>query len=246
MAEISVATWNIFLNRAFPQPDRIEAIADKLFELQSRLDLSGVALQEVMALDGTHHGRQLTNKLGMDGLWVPHSRKSLGEHIGLMGHGLQGLDKRDLGHKKTAVKGYLGDTAIVSVHLRKQTGRQFPRGSEQVEQTEEILDWLSDDEKAVVMGDFNCLPFHAPRKMIERAGFRGMTDDLPINRRATVPTPEFLASLSDKDRRAVRIFGRWLNVDDIYSRGLTVVDGGYDKGDSDHYLVWGKFSGVQI
>lgn len=246
MAEHTVATWNIFLNEAFPQSDRIDDIANKLVELDSRLDLSAVALQEVMVLGDEHHGDVIAGKLGMDGLWVPHSRIKLGENNGLIGHDLQGLTTKDLGHNKTAVKGYLGDTAIVGVHLRKQKGRQFPRGPEQVEQTEELLDWISGDEKAIIKGDLNCLPFHEPRKMIENAGFHSAMSDLPIRRRATVPTPEFLGALSDKDRRAVRVFGRWLNVDDIYLRGLTAVDGGYEKGNADHYLVWARVSGIQI
>lgn len=246
MAEVTVATWNVFLNEAFPQVDRIGDITDKLVELDNRLNLSAIALQEMMVLGDDHHGNVIADKLRMEGLWVPHSRKKLGEHIGLIGHDLQDLDTKDLGYNKTAVKGYLGDTAVVSVHLRKQRGKQLPRGPEQVEQTEELLDWVADDEKALIKGDLNCLPFHKPRKMIEDAGFHSASDDLPIRRRATVPTPEFLGALSEKDRRAVRVIGRWLNVDDIYLRGLTAVDGGYEKGASDHYLVWARVAGVQI
>lgn len=246
MAEATVATWNIFLNQSFPQSERIDDITDKLVELDNRLNLSAVALQEVMILGDDHHGDLIAGKLGMNGRWVPHSRKKLGEHIGLIGHDLQGLDTKDLGHNKTAVKGYLGDTAVVGLHLRKQIGKQFPRGPEQVEQTEELLDWVSGDKKVILKGDFNCLPFNEPRKMIEDAGFHSATADLPIRRQATVPTPEFLNALSDKDRRAVRVFGRWLNVDDIYLRGLTAVDGGYEKGNADHYLMWTRVAGVQI
>lgn len=246
MTEVTVATWNIFLNEAFPQSDRIDDIADTLVRLDSRLNLSAIALQEVMALGDDHHGDVIAGKLDMDGLWAAHSRKKLGEHIGLIGRNLQVVGEKDLGHNKKAVKAYLGDAAIVSVHLRKQRGKQLPRGPEQIEQTEELLDWVSGDEKAIIKGDLNCLPFHKPRKMIEDAGFHSAFSDVSIRRRATVPTPEFLGALSEKDRRAVRLIGRWLNVDDIYLRNLIATDAGYEKGNTDHYLAWARVSGIQI
>ncbi len=244
MAELTVATWNIFLNSSFPQTERIDDITDKLVELDGQHGLSAVALQEVMALRGSHHGDMIATKLGMDGYWAAHSRKKLGEHIGVIGRDLSDMSAKPLGHNKTAVKVYLGDTAFVGLHLRKQTGRQFPRGSEQNEQTEELLEWVADDEKAILAGDFNCLPFHTPRKMIEAEGFHSAFKDIPLGRKATVPTPEFLHSLSNKDRRAVRVFGRWLNVDDIYLRNLTAVDGGYEVGKADHYLAWTRVVGA--
>lgn len=244
MAEITVATWNIFLNKSFPQPDRINAITDKLVDFDTQQNLSALALQEVMAIDDIHHGDIIKAKLGMDGLFEPHSRKKLGEHIGLVGNNLADIGTKDLGYNKVAIKAYLGDIALVSLHLRKQTGKQFPRGLEQVEQSEKLLEWVADDDKVIMMGDFNCLPFHRPRKMFETEGFHHAFGDTHTRRRYTVPTSDFLNTLSVSDQRAVKLFGRWLNVDDIYLRNLTAVDGGYDEGSSDHRMVWAKISSL--
>lgn len=246
MAELSVATWNIFLDRRFSQPERIDGIVETLARLDNHLQLGAIALQEVQVSDTANHARHIADQLYMDGLWVPHSRNNLGEHVGLIGNDLYGADWIDLGHDKSAVKAYLGDVALVSMHLRKQPKKHFPRGPEQVEQVEILLDWVQDDEKAVIMGDWNCLPFHRPRRALEKARFHSVFADVPNRRRATVPTPEFIEALSDRDRRAVRLLGPLLNVDDIYVRGLTATAAGYAEGRSDHRLVWAKLTDSKI
>jgi len=242
MAEFSVATWNIFLDRRFPQSERIDDIIETLARLDNRCQLGAIALQEVQVSDTANHATYIADQLYMDGLWVPHSRQKLGEHVGLIGNDLHSADWIDLGHGKSAVKAYLGDVALVSMHLRKQPKKHFPRGPEQVEQVEKLLDWVQEDEKAVLMGDWNCLPFHRPRQMLEKAWFHSVFSDVPNRRRATVPTPEFIGALTDRDRRAVRLLGPLLNVDDIYVRGLTATAAGYGEGKSDHRLVWAKLT----
>jgi len=246
MTELSVATWNIFLDRRFSQPERIDDIVETLGRLDNRLQLGAIALQEVQASDAANHATHIADQLYMDGLWVPHSRHNLGEHVGLIGYDMHNADWIDLGHGKSAVKAYLGDVALVSMHLRKQPKKHFPRGPEQVEQVEKLLDWVQYDEKAVIMGDWNCLPFHRPRRTLERANFHSVFADVPNRRRATVPTPEFIEALSDRDRRAVRLLGPLLNVDDIYVRGLTATAANYVEGRSDHRLVWAKLTDSKI
>lgn len=235
---ITIATWNILLDKRAPQYGRIDRIADTLSRMHTAHRLSAIALQEVQIKE-QDNGARLASELEMKAVWSLHSRRNQGEHIGLIGAELHGFEEKDVGHNKIAVKAYLGDVAIVSTHLRKQPGKHFPRGIEQNEQIESLLEWVDDDGQLIVMGDFNCLNFHRPRRMLEDAGLHSAFEDVG-RRRATVPTREFRHLMNEKDRRAQRIMGRWLNVDDIYLRNLHAIQTGYVEGASDHWLAWAE------
>lgn len=237
MSEITVASWNTLLDDAYPQSKRLKLITRTLKTIHESSQIDVLALQETTSTHGDTISRELFNE---PGFWQPHSRKRLGEHIGLAGSDLEDYDAINLGHGKYAIRASLGQTAVVSVHLKRLGLAQHIRdSSQQIEQMERLLEWLDDRDQAIVMGDMNCLTLQRPRRMLAEAGFRSVFDGRNPFRPATHPARGFEAVLTPAKRRLMAPV-KGLHLDDIVVRwpdGCFEADTQVIEGASDHALV---------
>lgn len=228
----NVIAWNILLHRDFPQAERFAACAHKLIDLNK--ELSVVSLFETEVVSGRHTGEVIAELTGnAPGGWYQHNRKR--EYAGMFGSRVGGVESVDLGYKKKAVITKLGEISIAGVHLKYQL-----HGSERADQMSILLDRMHDESHAVIMGDFNCLPWQRPRRMIEAAGYRSVFEVLDEAYPRTVPTPGFKSALPFWKQIAV---GKGLAIDDVYVKNVQVIDAGSFVGESDHAGVWATLSG---
>lgn len=233
MSELTVASWNILLDEAYPQEDRIEDIINTLKEVNRTHVLGALGIMEAQDTPLGHGGRMIAQALyGSDGDWQLHSRKKRKEYIGMAGPEVNEVEFIDLGHSKYAALTRVDDITIATVHLRKK------RGHEQNEQTEALLERLADEQRVVMMGDFNGERLQRPRRMIHRQGYNSAFSEIGMRRRRTVPTKEFMSMPSRVERLGMFVIRGGVNVDDIYVKGLEVKDAGYFEGRSDHLGMW--------
>lgn len=237
-AKFTVATWNILLDRTHgdaipPQSERLDSIIDTLASFDGNLD--AVVLQEVEESEIGQHGDIVTEKLGYGpARWQRHSRKN--EYIGMFGNAVSELEFCDLTYNKQAVIAKLGDVAVAGVHLKKP--KKPLDIAERMAQTRTLLERLEDSRQAVIMGDFNSSPLQLPRRLLIHHGYQSVFSLTRQPRPATVPTERYRHALSPMERRAVKLGGRLLAVDDIYVKNLEVLETGTLVGDSDHKLVY--------
>ena len=227
-----VAVWNIFLDKEYPQDERLDGIIDTL-QVQGNFDAIGIL--EAHGNNGERIAKEIS---GTPGLWLPHSRKN--EHIGIFGPNINSTEEIDIGHNRKAVVARLGDVAVVAVHLRRNK-RYIRRGSEQVEQTDALLDHLSDEEKVIIFGDFNSLALQKPRRMLKKANYTSAFPRFDFTKDRSFPTKEFPEKLTDRERRILRLAGGAINIDDIYTKGLEVIDADSFVGPSDHPGLWAEY-----
>jgi hypothetical protein len=238
MTELTVAAWNILLDKRYPQQERVESMISSLRQLDEQRRIGALGLLEVQRSEQSDTGEMIGRALfDNSGIWKPHSRKRLNEHIGFVGPQIEDVEFIDLKHGKQAALTHLGGVAVVAVHLRRQP-QHIPPTPEQVNQTRVLLERLEDEDEAVVMGDFNCLWFQRPRRMLEAQGFKSAFSELGLRRPKTLPMPGFDGVLTPKRRAALRMVGGGINLDDIYVKNLHVRDVGTGKGKSDHAYVW--------
>lgn len=238
MTELTVAAWNILLDKRYPQQERVESMIMSLRQLDEQRRIGALGLLEVQRTEQSDTGEIIGQSLfDHPGTWKSHSRKRLNEHIGLVGPQIEDVEFIDLKHGKQAALTRLGGVAVVAVHLRRQP-QHIPPTPEQVNQTRALLERLDDEDEAVIMGDFNCLWFQRPRRMLEAQGFRSAFSELGLRRPKTLPMPGFGDVLTPKRRAALRMVGGGINLDDIYVKNLHVRDVGMGKGESDHAYVW--------
>ena len=243
----NVAAWNVLLDlthgdKVMPQRDRLGNLAKRLITLEQDIGfLDAVNLSEAQESEIGHHGRLIASMLSYpEGYWVKHSRKKAGEHIGMFGDKVTNAQAIDLQHGKRAILTRVGGVAIVGAHLKFQL-----HGPERSLQMATLLQHISQEDQAVVMGDFNSLPWQEPRKMLEAEGFTSVFELTNQRRLATVPSPEYRAMPNPKRRLGIlagRMVGIRMNVDDIYVRNLSVHAAGFFSGDSDHLGVWATLS----
>ncbi|HRJ06785.1 MAG TPA: endonuclease/exonuclease/phosphatase family protein [Candidatus Saccharibacteria bacterium] len=235
MPEFTALTWNVHLSDIYPQSQRIDSIRETLLRLHRKHPLDALGLQEVEGNNGEVIAEAL---FGNQGAWRLHSRDDLQEHIGMAGVNLSEVEFFDLGHHKTAALAYLGSTALVTTHLRRQP-KLFPFGPEQIEQVGALLERVEDIDQVLLGGDWNCLWNMLPRKMIENAGFEPAFTQLPgKNHPKTFPAPGFEALIPPEKRVLLKLARGAINLDGFYTKGLKVVDGGTGIGPSDHSYVW--------
>lgn len=238
--ELTVFSWNVLLyhlptNEVKPQAERILACARSLLSLGKQMDI--VALYEAEISD-THGnmGEKIAVLTGNEsGFWEQHSRPN--EQIGMFGKSVDSVEFVKLDDDKTAVISKVGPISIAGVHLTFDL-RGSDRRSKQVQV---VLDKLAHTDKAIIMGDFNSLPWQKPRKLIEANGFQSAFTTLGLKRPATVPTKEFRPLLKKWERLTI---GKGLAVDDIYCKGLHVKDAGTFEGPSDHRGLWATFKDI--
>lgn len=236
-----VAVWNTFMDNGHPQYLRVDTLTDTL---RTQGDFDVVALLEVQKNEHGHTGEKIAQALTeTPGIWYPHSRKKRGEHIGMFGAGVSSEEdakKIDIGYNKLAVVARLGDVAIAGVHLR----RQFPPAREQAEQIAKLLAELENEKKAIIMGDFNSLRlfnFLKTRRQVEAAGYESAFTQLDKPRVRSFPTDEFSKIHTLPQKIGLACLGGAINLDEIYTKGVTVVNTGSFEGGSDHRGVWVEY-----
>lgn len=254
---LSVVSWNILLDKTRqaydrsdprfipPQNERAIKLAKTLGTLLDRESIQPdiIALQEVEKNDDRryHSGLTISRELGFDNsYWIEHNKKLYdtakrgrkGEHIGLFGNHVTGVEYINLGDNRRAAVCVLGDIAVATVHFRRE---KF-WGPKRLEQAGVLLDRLADYEKAVVMGDFNAHPFEAARKIFIQHNFRSAYHMIHGKYPATYPAPQYAGAIMHRWQE--KIARDRIMLDDIYVRGLGSVAAGRFSGHSDHYGLW--------
>jgi len=236
-----IAVWNTFLDDNHPQHARVDQLTKTISE-QGQFDV--VALLEIQKNKDGHSGEKIAQTIsGTPGIWYPHSRKKRGEHIGMFGPDISSQEDArqiDIGYSKLAVVTRLGDVAIAAVHLR----RQFPPAHEQAEQMAALLAHLEDEEKAIIMGDFNSLRLFnllKTRRQVENAGYESAFVLLGKPRVKSFPTDEFRGSHTRLEKAGLACLGGTINLDEIYTKGIAVTDADSFEGRSDHRGLWVEY-----
>lgn len=227
--QFNVFAWNILFDKSHgdrvpSQAKRLASLAQTLIDLEKPLDV--VAILEAEMTTKQHNGEMLAklteNSIGE---WQHHGRAR--ECIGMFGALVGDVEFLELGHGKTAAITHLGDIAIAAMHLQR-------RGAEKrCDEIGTLLEYMEGKERAVIMGDPNCLWWQKPRKMIEKQDYESAFKRPFRHGPRTVPTKEYRNILTPKERLAVAVT-RGFFVDDIYVKGLEVIDADIFIGKSDH------------
>ena len=224
----NVVSWNIFLDKTRAknniikyQKDRVESQAKTLAELG--LELDAVLLHEVEG----KHGARIAELTGYEpGHWEQHNRKN--EHIGAFGQSIDAAKFFDIGHDRKIVKVMMGNLAVFGLHLSARPKRYFMR----VEEMEAVCELIDQEDEALIAGDFNGIRQEKARRMLARRGFSSVF-------RETGGKPPFYPTDKYRDilwtPKQQRVLGRWVSIDDMLVRGVTVQDAGAFEGDSDHF-----------
>lgn len=236
--QFNVYAWNILFDKKHgdqvpSQAKRLASLAQTLIELEKPLDI--VAIIEAEETVEQHNGEMLAKLTGHSiGQWEHHGRER--ELTGMFGAIVGDVEFLELGHGKTAAITYFLDIAIAAIHLQR-------RGAEKrCNEIGTLLEYMEGKERAVIMGDMNCLRRQKPRKMIEDQDYESVFRRPHRHRPRTVPTKAYRNILTPKERLAVAVSGG-LFVDDIYVKGLEVVDADIFVGKTDHAGVRATLQG---
>lgn len=236
---LTVVFWNILLDTRedslVPQQvERHEKIAKSLKALGKNLDV--VCLCEIEnSKNHGHMGEKIAILTGnKQGKWTHHQSPKDHEQIGMFGKKVGNVDFLALGHKNAAIT-HVGTTAIAGIHLTYR----ITTTTHQRREIHKMLDQLSDEESAVIMGDFNSLPWQTPRRLVESYGYKSVFELLGRTQPVTSPIPEYRKMTLATWQRAILRVGGGFSADDVYVRGnIKVKDAGIFKGESDHCAVW--------
>lgn len=232
----SVCSWNILTtytgnqHNTVPQEHRLPSIVDQITEIDP--DICGLYEVRDTTVDDLH------TRIGHDhSLITPYSHELHGMSQALTSR-LEQTDAAIIDYKDGNRKGLVATIdgiAVVASHL----SYEFTRFSWRTAQVADILQHVGSAETAIIMGDFNCLPWQKPRRMLEAAGFTSVMKTLHPKSPVTFPTPQYLPLLRPIQQLIVK---PGLSIDDIYIKGLRVIEGGLIEGDSDHYGLWAKLA----
>lgn len=229
-----VAVWNTFLDKNYPQAERLPGIIETI---RGQGNFDAVGILEAGGDNGEHIAQTISDT---SGIWYPHSRKRLNERIGVFGPDIEAAEEIDIGHNRKAVLTRLGDVAIVFVHLRRNPDTFHP-GPEQPEQMEALIDHLSHEKKVIASGDFNNLAIQRPRRMLKKAGYTPVFPWYDLSGNRSFPTKEFPEKLTDRERRMLRLVGGAINIDGMYTKGIKVINRDSFIGPSDHPGLWAEY-----
>lgn len=214
---------------------RSGALADTLRDQVPGLDALGMSEVERTAAGNT--GLEVARRLGLSSTYwhgLTRSRPNEGiflatkkEAVAIQAHDL------DPGHDhRSALTAKLGNITVAATHLSWEVNRADWRRR----QTEILLYKLATARQAIILGDFNSLPWQKPRRMLERHGFKSVARQLDFG--PTYPVEPYGRESTPAGRyRLVKALGGF-SIDDIYTCGLRLVDGGTFEGPSDHRGVW--------
>lgn len=234
---LRVASWNILFD-TFPktktktQKERCKELTKTLRELGG-LDILGLYEVESDGVDDC--GQAIAKDLGLKHTTrAEQGRPSEGILLAskpvLKNIRILNLDPERAGRQ--AIIGTYGDITIVVLHLIAQVRKQPWR----TKQIKRLVEEIGNADKAIVMGDFNCLPSNKPRRLLEDNGYASCMKLLEMHKVSTFPTNTY-RDISVHGWRK-RLIPHGLAIDDIYIKNLKLVDGGMFEGNSDHYGLW--------
>lgn len=235
----TVIFWNILLDarektRVPRQIDRHEQIAKALIGLDKDLDV--VCLCEIEnSKNHGHLGERIARLTGNDsGKWTHHQSPKDHEQIGMFGQKVNDVKFLPLSHK-SGVTTNIGPVTVAGVHLTYRLATTH----RQKHEVNLMLDELAGKKHAVIMGDFNSLPWQSPRKLVESYGYTSVFQLLGQKQPITSPIHEYRPLTLNRLQRAALRLGPGFAADDIYVKGdIAVKDAGIFKGESDHCGVW--------
>lgn len=227
--ELTVCFWNILFDDF--QPSSVESQTDRLPEILNTLrQLPDDAIIGLSEVEGVKNGELLANQLGnQTGFFIEHDRPN--DHIGVTSKQILNPQAIQIDDTCRAIAVEVSEITVVAVHMTWTFFNERMRRR----QITSLLSQLDDSSPMVIMGDFNSMSWQSSRKLIEKAGFRSVLGRSLRRRLPTVPTREFLHMYPQPYRTLGRI---GLTVDDVYIRGLDLLDSGVFKGQSDHLGVW--------
>ena len=228
----TIGLWNILYDttdiyKAAAQSARLDNIAKTLQQMPVKPDLFGLIEVEHSDTRG-HHGQWLADTVAGDqGYWLPNNRD--GEHIGVFGSMAAQLEPIDIGDGRTAGLLRCGDVTICLVHLTFSLRGETIRSK----QLARVAEAIGDGGPAIIFGDFNSAPMQRSRRLLRTHGFRSVFHGSPDSN--TVISEAYRKRLALPYRLITKV---GIRADDIYVRGLNVIDSGIFVGDSDHHGVW--------
>lgn len=190
-----------------------------------------IGLAEV---EGTRNGELIANRLGnQTKFFVEHHRPN--DYIGVTSALKFKPRYIQIDKNCRAIVTEYGGVAVVTVHL---TWTMFNE-PQRKRQIRTLLSHLDASIPMIIMGDLNSLSWQGSRKLLKKAGFCSTLGRSLAKRLPTVPRSEY-RHMYPQPHRTIGRFG--LTVDDIYARGVEVLDSGTFEGESDHLGVWTKIT----
>ncbi len=229
-----ILSWNVLTNnlpnsRIPAQNTRIDSIVSSINALEP--DVAGIyELDSALAVSmpaSIKHRHVTTTSYAPAKYGISMSLSS-----NLPQSGTRIIDFTDKDQRKAIISKLDGIT-IVAAHL----SYKLVAFSWRTAQVRDILAAVGDDDQAVVMADFNCMPWQKPRRLLKQAGFVPVTTLLTPSSPVTFPTPRYRHLLS-VFHQLIALPG--LRLDDMYIKNLTFVEGGLVEGESDHFGVWAR------
>src|SRR4030095_15742919 len=246
-----VASWNILIDRkpytpTLPQHQRCDSLGDTLQAVGVPFDFLG--LYEVEGTAEQNCGRHIANTLGLK-----HSRLA---HHGRDEEGIMLSSRRPLKNvrvvtldpehgRRQAIIAEQGPLAVVSTHLiahlvalkGNRLAAYTTAHKWRIKEVTTLLGQLTNYETVILMGDFNCLPSHKPRKLLEANGFTSILSKLSLERRSSTFPTEAYRDISVRPWQN-RLIPKGISIDDIYIKNLSFVTGDLFEGNSDHQGIW--------
>ncbi len=231
--ELRLGLWNIFLDRRFDQAARLGSIIATLQLIHEQTPFDVVGVLEA----GGSNGKTIAQEVfGNDGIWEPHSRKSLDEHIGVMGPRVYDAEEVDIGYSKRAL---FVDTALGAVaftHISR-VDKRFPAPPDQRAQARLLLEEAEDRDAVAIGADWNSLSLQKPRRIIENGGYHSAYRKPMQRSPKTFPMGGYEVNTTPLTRKLLQVVGG-LSIDDVYIKDGFVADSTVVvEGESDHGLL---------
>ncbi len=230
--QITISSWNLLTTydgnaaNTTHQTERIPAIVSSLQAIQP--DVSGV--YEVMNENTESLARDLQHLYSTTTPYCDSKYDMAIQLTSKIEPSVTAVIDYPMDQRK-AIAATIAGIMVIATHL----SFSIPRFDWRVKQVRQLLEASKDEDRAVIMADFNCMPWQKPRKMLEAAGFTSVAKNMQPANPVTFPSPLYKPKLSFLHRL---VSHRGLSIDDIYVKGLEIVDSGLIEGDSDHFGVW--------
>ena len=223
-----------------PQHDRLFSQIETFRSIESRYKqpsaTSIIGLQELQIYDGNNNGEDIKKALGHKyGQWHPHSRHSVGEHIGAISS--THPDSSEAIHidkNRLALVLRFGKFCVCVAHP------MYSDAKRRASQLDALGEYLADEEYVALLADFNeePLPF-SRRKKLGSIGLQSAFKRIGQGHPVTLPTPHYKKFRSLPRRLGYEVLAGGLCYDDIYiSDSVRVQAAGTATSDSDHRFIY--------
>lgn len=141
-------------------------------------------------------------------------------------------------HNRKSILTETSGVQVVGTHL----SHQLLKADVRIQQVESILENIDSNKPSVIVGDFNCFPNHRPRKRITRRGYSSVAQYLGNPK--TFPMGDYRKDLRWWERLTTDIIP--FELDDIYVKGLEIIEAGVMDGPSDHRGLWARLRTTEV